>query len=219
MMLPPDTVLGRDKSSKQISKLSKRKSNYDHLVLLAKDLKGYQNLVKLVSLGHTEGFYYKPRIDSTLLKDYSEGLVCLSACAGGVVSSHITRGDFVAAKEAAIIYKEIFDKDFYLEIQNHGMEIERQIRDHMPKLAKELGLRLIATNDIHYIKYEHHIPHNLYLYINTDLSKDKEGKNLETELRYETDQVYFKSAEEMCELFKDFPEAIESTLEVSENAT
>ncbi|MFI5211692.1 MAG: DNA polymerase III subunit alpha [Ignavibacteria bacterium] len=213
---PGDIVLGRDKSSKQIGKLSKRKSNYDHLVLLAKDLKGYQNLVKLVSLGHTEGFYYKPRIDSTLLKEYSDGLVCLSACAGGVVSSHITRGDFDSAKEAAIIYKDIFDKDFYLEIQNHGMEIERQIRDHMPKLAKELGLKLIATNDIHYIKYEHHIPHNLYLYINTDLSKDKEGKNLETELRYETDQVYFKSAEEMCELFKDFPEAIESTLEVAE---
>lgn len=218
-----DTILGkekdrdRDKDGKVIGKLSKRKSNYDHLVLLAKDYKGYENLIKLCSLGHTEGFYYKPRIDSELLKQNAEGLVCLSACAGGVVSSHIARGDLAAAKEAAEIYKDIFGpEDFYLEIQNHGMDIEAKIREHMPNLAKELGLKLIATNDIHYIKHEHHIPHNLYLYINTDLSKDKEGKDLERDLRYETDQVYFKSAEEMCKLFKDFPEAIQSTLEVAD---
>lgn len=212
-----DTMLGKDKSGKTIGKLSNRKSNYDHLVLLAKDFKGYRNLVKLCSIGHTEGFYYKPRIDSDILRQYSDGLVCLSACAGGVVSSHIARGDLDEAKEAAIIYKDIFgSEDFYLEMQNHGMEIEAKIRKHVPALAKELGLKTIATNDIHYIKYEHHIPHNLYLYISTDLSKDKEGKNLETDLRYETDQVYFKSAEEMCKIFKDFPEAIQSTLEVAD---
>lgn len=212
-----DTVLGKDKNGKTIGKLSNRKSNYDHLVLLAKDFEGYKNLVKLCSIGHTEGFYYKPRIDSEILKQYSNGLVCLSACAGGVVSSHIVRGDLDSARESAEIYKDIFGtEDFYLEMQNHGMEIEAKVRKHVPKLAKELGLKTIATNDIHYIKYEHHIPHNLYLYINTDLSKDKEGKNLETDLRYETDQVYFKSAEEMCEIFKDFPEAINSTLEVAE---
>lgn len=211
-----DTILGKDKAGNQIGKLSKRKSNYNHLVLLAKDLEGYNNLVKLCSIGHMEGFYYKPRIDTEILKEHSKGLVCLSACAGGVVSSHILKDDLDAAREAAIIYKDIFDKDFYLEIQNHGMEIEAKIRAHVPKLAKELGLKMIATNDIHYIKHEHHIPHNLYLYINTDLSKDKEGKNLEKELRYETDQVYFKSAEEMCKLFKDFPEAIQSTLDVAD---
>ena len=212
-----DTVLGKDKTGKTIGKLSGRKSNYDHLVLLAKDYEGYKNLVKLCSLGHTEGFYYKPRIDSDLLRNYSKGLVCLSACAGGVVASHIVKGDFEAAREAAKIYKDIFGtEDFYLEIQNHGMEIEKRVRDFMPGLAKELGLKLIATNDVHYIKHEHHIPHNLYLYINTDLSKDKEGKNLEKDLRYETDQVYFKSTDEMCKLFKDYPEAIESTLEVAE---
>ncbi len=215
--VPEDTMLGKDKNGKAIGKLSNRKSNYDHLLLLAKDLEGYNNLIKLCSLGHTEGFYYKPRIDSDLLREHSKGLVCTSACAGGVVSSHIVRGDLKSAKEAAEIYKDIFGaEDFYLEIQNHGMEIEERVREHMPKLAKELGLKLIATNDVHYIKYEHHIPHNLYLYINTDLSKDKEGKDLERELRYGTDQVYFKSAEEMCELFKDFPEAIESTLEVAD---
>jgi DNA polymerase III subunit alpha len=215
--IPEDTMLGKDNGGKTISKLSNRKSNYDHLLLLAKDLEGYYNLIKLCSLGHTEGFYYKPRIDSELLRENSKGLVCTTACAGGVVSSHILRGDLRAAKEAAEIYKDIFGpEDFYLEIQNHGMEVEERVREHMPKLAKELGLKLIATNDVHYIKYEHHIPHNLYLYINTDLSKDKEGKDLERDLRYGTDQVYFKSAEEMCELFKDYPEAIASTLEVAD---
>ena len=209
-----DTMLGSDKSS-GAGKHS-RKANYDHLVLLAKDETGYKNLLKLTSAGHTEGFYYKPRIDSDLLSKLSEGLIALSACAGGVVSSHIVRDDLQSAKEAAVIYKEIFGKDFYLEIQNHGIDIEQKILNYMPELAKELGLKLIATNDIHYIKHEHHIPHNLYLYINTDLSRDKEGKNLEKELRYGTDQVYFKSAEQMCKLFADFPEAIRSTLEVAE---
>lgn len=214
--VPAEAMIIKDRSGKEIGKLSKRKSNYDHIVLLAKNETGYNNLIKLCSIGHTEGFYYKPRIDTEILKVHSEGIVSLSACAGGVVSSHIVRDDLDSAREAAIIYKEIFGDDFYLEIQNHGMEIEEKIRYHMPLIAKELGLKLIATNDIHYIKYEHHIPHNIFLYINTDLSKDKEGKNLETDLRYETDQVYFKSAEEMCELFKDFPEAIESTLEVAD---
>lgn len=197
-------------------KLSKRKSKYDHLVLLAKNKTGYDNLLKLVSLGHTEGFYYKPRIDSDLLRKHSDGLIALSACSGGVVASHLVHGDYSEAKSCAIIYKEIFDKDFYLEIQNHGMDIERPVLENMPKLAKELNLKLIATNDIHYIKNEHAIPHNIYLYISTDLSRDKEGKNMEVDLRYGTNQVYFKSADEMCSLFKNYPQAIESTLEVAE---
>jgi len=197
-------------------KISGRKSKYDHLVLLAKNETGYRNLLKLTSIGHTEGFYYKPRIDAEVLKQYREGLVALSACAGGVVSSHIIKGNLKEAKESAIIYKEILGDDFYLEIQDHGMDIEKLVLSAMPKLAKELGIKLIATNDIHYIKHEHAIPHNIYLYISTDLSKDKEGKNIETDLRYGTDQVYFKSAEQMCELFKNYPEAIESTLEVAE---
>jgi DNA polymerase-3 subunit alpha len=197
-------------------KIAGRKSKYDHLVLLAKDETGYRNLLKLTSIGHTEGFYYKPRIDTEVLRQYCGGLVALSACAGGVVSSHIIKGDLKEAKESALIYKEIFGDDFYLEIQNHGMDIEKPVLAEMPKLSKQLGIKLIATNDIHYIKHEHCIPHNIYLYISTDLSKDKEGKNIETDLRYGTDQVYFKSAEEMCKLFKDYPEAIESTLEVAE---
>ena len=197
-------------------KFSKKKSKYDHLVLLAKNEIGYHNLLKLTSLGHTEGFYYKPRIDTELLRQYSEGLVALSACAGGVVSTHLIKGDYNEAKDSAIIYKEIFGSDFYLEIQDHSMDIEKPVLENMPKLAKELGLKLIASNDIHYLKPEHAIPHNIYLYISTDLSRDKEGKNIEKDLRYGTDQVYFKSAEEMCNLFRNYPDAIESTLEVAE---
>jgi DNA polymerase-3 subunit alpha len=128
------------------------------------------------------------------LKQLSEGLVALSACAGGVVAAHLVNNDYEQAKEAAIIYKEIFGSDFYLEIQNHGMVLEKPVLENMPKLAKELGLKLIATNDVHYLKREHSIPHNIYLYISTDLSRDKEGKNMEVDLRYGTDQVYFKSA-------------------------
>ena len=217
-----DTMLGNDKGMsmndkglKLPGKLNKRRANYDHLVLLAKDFEGYKNLLKLCSIGHTQGFYYKPRIDYEVLKQYSKGLVALSACAGGIVASHIVRNDLDEAKKVAAEFKEIFGDDFYLEIQNHGIEIENNIREHIPKIAAELGVKIIATNDVHYIKHEHHIPHNLYLYINTDLSRDKEGKNLEKDLRYETDQVYFKSAEQMCELFKDYPEAIASTLEVA----
>lgn len=194
----------------------KKKSSYKHLVLLAKDYKGYKNLIKLCSAGHKEGFYYKPIIDVELLKEHSEGLVCLSACAGGVVASHIINDEIDLAFEAARIYKQIFGNDFYLEIQNHGLKIEEKVRAYMPDIARKLGLKLIATNDIHYIKHEHHIPHNIFLYISADLSREKEGKDLEKDLRYKTDQVYFKSAEEMCELFKDFPEAIESTLEVAD---
>ncbi len=193
-----------------------RKSNYDHLVLLAKNEQGYKNLVKLVSLAQIEGFYYKPRLDVELLKQYSGDLVALSACAGGVVSTHLVKGNLEEAKEAAVIYKEIFNNDFYLEIQNHGIGIEQPILENMPRIAKDVGLKLIASNDIHYIKHEHAIPHNLFLYINTDLSREKEGLDLEKDLRYGTDQVYFKSAEQMCELFKKFPEAIDSTFEVTE---
>lgn len=198
------------------SKLNSRKTHYDHLVLLAKNETGYKNLIKLTSIGHTEGFYYKPRIDVEILRKYSEGLVALSACAGGIVASSIVKGDLNSAKESAIIYKEIFDGDFYLEIQNHGIDIEKPILEYMPKIAKETGLKLIATNDIHYIKHEHHIPHNIFLYINTDLSRDRGTVDVETDMRYGTDQVYFKTADEMCNLFKDYPEAIASTLEVNE---
>ena len=197
-----------ERKSSQSNGTGKKRKNYSHLILLAKNKEGYKNLTKLSTLGHTEGFYYRPRIDLEIIRKYHDGLICTSACAGGVVSTHIVHGEYDKAKEVARTYKEIFGNDFYLEIQNHNMDIEKPILEYMPKIAKELGIKLVATNDCHYIGADHAIAHNILL-----LLGDKMGEDY-TNLRYGTDQVYFKSAEEMVTLFKNFGEAIESTLEI-----
>jgi DNA polymerase III subunit alpha len=195
---------------------SQKRNIYHHIVLLAKNNQGYKNLVKLSTLGHTEGFYYKPRIDVDILKEYAEGVVCLSACAGGVVAAHLVDGNYDVARDAAILYKDIFGDDFYLEIQNHNYPPEKNVLEGMPRLAKELGLKLIGTNDVHYIEKDHAIPHNVMLKIPDANSTNAPDIHV---LRYGTDQIYFKSADEMHKVFKDFPEAIESTLEVAEKCT
>lgn len=197
-----------DKTKIEDTPGKKRTKHYNHLILLAKNKTGYDNLSKLSTLGHTEGFYYRPRIDLELLRKYSEGLICTSACVSGVVSSHLIDGDYSKAKETAKIYKEIFGDDFYLEIQDHNMENEKPVLDGMPKLSKELGIKLVATNDCHYIERDHAIPHNILL-----LLSDKNGADYK-DLRYGTDQVYFKSSEEMIKLFKKHKDAIENTLEI-----
>ncbi len=197
--------------------LSVTNINYAHLILLAKNETGYRNLLKLNSIGHMEGFYYKPRIDLEVLEKYREGIVALSACAGGVISCYIVRDNMAKAREMTGKYKDIFGDDFYLEIQNHlTLESEKKVLREMPKLAKEFGLKLIATNDVHYIKPEHAIAHNIYLHLSSKQNKNSAPKDLTTELRYGTDQIYFKTAKEMIDLFKDFPGAIHSTLEVAE---
>ena len=191
--------------------------NYAHLILLAKNESGYKNLIKLCSIGHTEGFYYKPRVDLEVLNQYKNGLVALSGCAGGVISCYITRNDMKTARKMTGVYKDIFGDDFYLEIQNHlTIDVEEKVLREMPALAKEFGLKLIATNDVHYIKKEHAVAHNIYLNISAKQSRNNDNEDITTNLRYGTDQIYFKSADEMCELFKDYPEAISSTLEVTE---
>ncbi len=186
----------------------KRAKHYNHLILLAKNKEGYDNLSKLSTLGHTEGFYYKPRIDLELIKKHRDGLVCSSACAGGVVSTYLVNGNYDKAKEVAKTYKDIFEDDFYLEIQDHNMEVEKNVLEGMPKLSKELGIKLVATNDCHYIEQEHSIAHNILL-----LLSDKNGTDYR-QLRYGTDQVYFKSADEMKKLFKNYKGSIENTLEI-----
>ncbi len=199
-----------DKGTSENGNGRKKSKHYNHLILLAKNKEGYKNLSKLSTLGHTEGFYYKPRIDLELLRKYREGLICTSACAGGVVSTHLVNGNFDKAREVAKIYKDIFAEDFYLEIQDHGMEVDKPILEGMPKLSKELGIKLVATNDCHYIEKDHAIAHNILL-----LLSDKNGADY-TKLRYGTDQVYFKSSDEMIELFKNYKNAIENTLEIEE---
>ena len=197
--------------------LSVTNINYAHLILLAKNNTGYKNLLKLNSIGHMEGFYYKPRIDLEVLEQYKEGIVALSACAGGVISCYIVRDNLAKAREMTERYKSIFGDDFYLEIQNHlTLDSEKKVLREMPKIAKEFGLKLIATNDVHYIKPEHAIAHNIYLNISSKQNKNLEPRDLTKDLRYGTNQIYFKSTKEMCDLFKDYPEALASTLEVTE---
>jgi DNA polymerase-3 subunit alpha len=194
--------------------------NYAHLILLAKNETGYKNLMRLTSIGHTEGYYYKPRIDLEVLSQYSEGLIATSACAGGVISCYITRNDLVTAEKMTGVYKDIFGEDFYLEIQDHDIPAEKKVMEVMPGLAKKFGLKLIATNDVHYIRKEHAVAHNIYLNLSAKQSAKSVRNNGQsdviTNLRYGTDQIYFKSTNEMCQLFRDYPEAIRSTLEVTE---
>ena len=206
MLFPKEADLIEENQTMLKSK--KRAKHYNHLILLAKNKQGYKNLSKLSTLGHTEGFYYKPRIDLELLRKYREGLICSSACAGGVVSTHLVNGNYDKAREVAKTYKDIFEEDFYLEIQDHNMEVDKPILDGMPKLSKELGIKLLATNDCHYIERDHALAHNILL-----LLSDKNGADYR-ELRYGTDQVYFKSSEEMIKLFKKYKGAIENTLEI-----
>ena len=201
----------------KIESSSSANMNYAHLVLLAKNETGYKNLIKLNSIGHTEGFYYKPRVDLEVLNKYKDGIVALSACAHGVISCYIVRDDISTARKMTGIYKDIYGEDFYLEIQNHlSIDSEKKVLKAMPKLAKEFGIKLIATNDVHYIKREHAVAHNIYLHISAKQSKNAEPRDLISNLRYGTDQIYFKSSDEMQELFKDYPEALKSTLEVAE---
>ena len=203
-----------DKSSLKVKREQNRR-NYFHLVLLAKDYGGYQTLNRLTSRAHTEGFYYKPRIDRALLQEHHEGLVCLSACAGGVVSAHLVNNDMDAAREAALWYRDLFGEDFYLEIQNHGIPVDRPILEGVPLLSRELGIPMVVTNDCHYINRSDAVAHNVLLHIR-DASKNGSSLNVEEDLRYGTDQYYFKSSEEMAELFRDYPEALARTVEIAE---
>lgn len=189
----------------------KKSKHYNHLVLIAKDQKGYQNLMKLSTLGFTEGFYYKPRIDLDLLRQRSEGLICTSACLAGPVASHLLNGDYKQARTNSIILHEIFGDDFYLELQDHGQEEDKPVLEGIPKLSRELGIKMVATNDIHYIKKEHSLAHNILL-----LLSDKTGNKDYRNLRYKTDEIYFKSSDQMKELFGSYKGAIENTLEIEE---
>ncbi|MDA0986783.1 MAG: DNA polymerase III subunit alpha [Bacteroidetes bacterium] len=186
---------------------------YHHIVLLAKNEIGYKNMIKLTTLGHIEGFYYKPRIDYQLLSQYSEGIVCLSACAGGIVASHLVNNNYDEAKDVAKMYKDVFGDDFYLELQDHNYEIETNVLAGIPKISKELDIKLIATNDVHYINSKHAIGHNIMLNIPDASSTNPVDYKT---LRYGTDQIYFKTADEMSKIFKNHPDAIENTLEVAE---
>ncbi|MCZ6634979.1 MAG: DNA polymerase III subunit alpha [bacterium] len=181
-----------------------------HLVALAKNRQGYQNLIKLVSAGYTEGFYYNPRIDKDLLRQYSDGLICLSACVSGEIPYLVENEGFEAAKAAVEDYQDIFGDDYYLEIQRHGIDREAKINDGLARLHQKLGVPMVATNDAHFLGKEHHESHATLVAIQT-------GKLLSDPKRmcYPTG-VYYKSAQEMYELFEDMPHVLEMSLKIAE---
>ncbi len=192
--------------------------NYHHLVLLVKNEMGYRNLCKLVSLAHTEGYYYKPRIDRELLEEYHDGLIALSACLAGPVSEPLCKGDFDTARANARWFKELFGQDWYIELQNHGLPEDKIVLEHAPRIAKELGIELVATNDCHYIHKQHAIAHNVHLLIK-DATASTAGTFDIEKLRYRVPEFWFKTANQMKELFRDFPTAIENTLAIAEKVS
>ena len=185
---------------------------YYHLVLLAESNKGYQNLIKIVSKGYTEGYYYKPRVDMEVLGEYHEGIIALSACLAGEVQKNIVRGLYGEGKAAALRYEEMFGKgNFFLELQDHGIPEQRLVNQSLLRMSQETGIPLVATNDVHYTYAEDEKPHDILLCIQT-------GKKLEDEdrMRYEGGQFYIKSEEEMRELFPYALEALENTQKIAD---
>jgi DNA polymerase-3 subunit alpha len=186
--------------------------NYSHLLLIAQNETGYRNLVKLVSAANTEGFYYRPRIDHEILAANSEGLICTSACLSGELSKALLAGQYERARDTAAIYRDIFGPDrYFIEIQRHGLADEGTVNGGLVNIAKELGLRLVATNDVHYGHKEDAEPHDILLCIGTGKTCNDPGR-----MRYEQHEYYFKSYDEMRALFPDFPEALHVTRDIAD---
>ena len=189
-----------------------RDRNMNHLILLAENMIGYKNLTKLVSAAFTEGFYFKPRVDKELLREHSEGIICLSACLAGAIPRKILNGDYSGAKAEALELRDIFGKDnFYLEIQNHFLDDDKPATQGLVKLSDEIGAPLVATNDAHYIKRSDAKAHDVLLAIQTGSTVDDENR-----MRFANDEFYLKSESEMMELFPDHPEAIENSHKIAE---
>ena len=187
-------------------------SEYSHLVLLCENEQGYENLIKLVSLGFTEGFYSKPRVDRELLKKYSGGLIALSACLAGEIPRALSRGDIDTAQETALWYEGVFGKgNFFLELQDHGIAEQKRINPFIIKISRQTGIPLVATNDVHYIEKEDSLMHKVLLCVQTGTKINEKGS-----LEFPTEEFYLKSGEEMAELFNDVPEAVENTVKIAE---
>ena len=186
-------------------------SNYAHLVLLAENQKGYQNLVKLVSMGFIDGFYYKPRIDYDVLSQYSEGLIGLSACLAGDIPRLLMNGQYKQARDLTLRLQGIFgENNFFLELQDHGIEQQKTINEELLKLSRDTGVPVVVTNDVHYIEKEDAEVHDVLLCIQTGKTVDEEDR-----MKFETSEFYLKSPSEMMQLFKNCPEGIENTLKIA----
>lgn len=188
-----------------------RENETCHLVLLVKNNVGYENLMKIVSEASIKGYYYKPRVDLDFLKDHSEGLIATSACLGGQVQKHLLRDDYENAKNIALKYNEIFNGDFYLELQDHGQLEQKKVNTKLVKLSEETGINLIATNDVHYIEEDDFKSHDILLCIQTAKTVDNPNR-----MKYASDQFYLKSPEEMHEMFGHIKGALENTVKIAE---
>ena len=197
------------------SRFDKQKTldgTYSHLVLLCENNTGYRNLIKLVSLGFTEGFYNKPRVDRETLQKYHEGIIALSACLAGEIPKQLLNGDYQKAKETALWYKEVFgENNYFLELQNHGIREQSLVNPQIIRLSKETGIPLVATNDVHYILKDDAHMHKVLLCIQTGSKITDENP-----LEFKTEEFYLKTAEEMSALFPNVPEAIANTAKISE---
>ena len=184
----------------------KEEQHADHLILLAKNKAGYINLVQLDSLAFVDGFYYRPRIDYRVLREHTEGVICLSACLAGRIPQRLMAGDYEGAKRFALEMKGLFQEDFYLEIQNHGLPEQIQILPLMVRLSKETGIPLVATNDVHYLRKEDWEMQDVLMCIQTKRTLDDPSR-----MKMQTHEFYMKSGDEMAALFPDLPEAISNT--------
>src|SRR5256885_12404569 len=184
----------------------------NHLVLLAENLEGYHNLIKLVSAGYTEGFYYKPRIDKALLARHAKGLIGLSSCLKGEVAEGLSHAQDRKAVEAAATYRDILGaNNFFLEMQWHGIEEQRIVNSGIPAIARDLNLNLVCTNDVHYLRESDAHPHDVLLCIGTG-----KGFNDPKRLRYDAKQFFLKTAAEMARTFSEFPQALANTVRIAE---
>ena len=192
--------------------VTKGEGRYNHLVLLAENNVGYSNLIKIVSKGFTEGFYYKPRVDYEVLEKYHEGVIALSACLAGAVATALRYGQYETAKKEAERLYDIFGKDhFYLELQDHGIADQATVNQGLLRMSEELKIPLVATNDVHYITAEDAEPHDILLCIQTQKKVQDEDR-----MRYEGGQYYLKSEDEMKALFPYAQEALENTSKIAE---
>ena len=205
-------IIGCEVYLTQGSHLEKNQRGMYHLILLAKNNVGYHNLMKICSAGQIEGFYYKPRIDKDVLRAHSEGVICLSACIAGEVPVSILQGNMDQARRQIQEYIDIFGKEnYYLEIQNHDMEEEREVVRGLTQLSKEFGLKLVATNDLHYVRKEDAAAQDVLLCIQTQANVDDADR-----MRFPNDSFYVKNYDEMLELFPNNPEALAITQEIAD---
>lgn len=198
--------------SSRFEKNSRESVSYYHLVLLAENIEGYNNLIKLVSFGYTEGFYYKPRVDEELLRKYHNGIIATSACLAGPVAKTMINGSYEIAKETALRYLDIFGEgNFFLELQDHGIDDQKIVNEGLIRMSGETGIPLICTNDVHYIKQSDWEAHDILLCIQTGKTVNDENR-----MRYEGKCFHLKSPKEMYDMFSYVPESLENTMKIAE---